>query len=170
MVAARDHFRRAATGGDEAARRMAQEALAGPASAAERRSLQLLARVRRLREAGRESEAEELCVEAFRAFPASAEARLCAARESLRAGRSESARALASAVLAADSPSWLRPDAHLVRADALEQSGATHEALAEYRRVLAEPGVRDQPRSAAEAAIRRLRGEERPSDPPLRPH
>ena len=60
------------------------------AGSAEAVALELLARSRRLREQGDEPAAEAACLRAFRAFPASAEARLCAARESLRAGRPQS--------------------------------------------------------------------------------
>jgi len=163
--AAREHYRRAAAGVDEAAGRRAREALAQPASAAERRATLLLAKTRRLREAGREVEAEVLCLEAFRASPAGAEGRLCAARDSLRAGRPEGARALARAVLDGDPPAWLRPDARLVLAAALERSGERDAALTEYRRILQEPGGRDEPRTEAAAAIRRLRPEEPAPDP-----
>jgi hypothetical protein len=157
--AAREPYRRAAAAGDAAAKAQAREALAHPASAAETRAAWLLAKARRLREAGRDAEAEKRCIEAFQAFPANSEARLCAARQSLRADRPESAQALARAVLDGDAPPWLRPEARLVLAAALERSGATDAALAEYRRVLQEPFASDRPRAAATAAIRRLRPE-----------
>lgn len=167
--AAREYYSRAAASGDETASRRAREALARPASAAERGAARLLAETRRLREAGRKTEADERCIQAFRAFPADPEARLCAARDSLRAGRPDAARALAAAILDKDSPAWLRPEARLVLADALEKSGATEAALKEYRRVLEGPGARAEPRFEAAAAIRRLRPEAPPPDSPPDP-
>jgi hypothetical protein len=156
LAAAREHYRQAERGADAEASRRAREALARPASAAERRAAQLLAESRRLREAGREAAAATRCLDAFRAFPASPEARLCAARESLAAGRPDSARALARAVLDSDAPSWLHPDAHLVLAVALERGGAEDAAVAEYQKVYLEPGASEERRREAEAALRRL--------------
>jgi hypothetical protein len=125
-----------------------------PASA-EARAVALLGRSRRLRERGDDAAAEATCLEAFRAFPASEEARLCAARESLRAGRPAAARALARSVLDRSREPWLRPSARLVLAHALESEGDA-EALAYYRRVWQDPLGREALRDEAAAAIRRL--------------
>jgi hypothetical protein len=125
-----------------------------PASA-QARAVALLGRSRRLREQGDDAAAEAACLEAFRAFPASEEGRLCAARESLRAGRPASARALAGSVLDDAREPWLRPSARLVLARALESEGDT-EALAHYERVWRDPLGRQPLRDEAAAAIRRL--------------
>jgi hypothetical protein len=119
-------------------------------------ALQLLARARRSRERGDEADAEATCLRAFQVFPASPEARLCAARESLRAGRPEAARALARAALDGEGGAELRPFAHLVVARARESEGARAEALLHYRRAWDEPRGRAAVRAEAAAAIRRL--------------
>jgi hypothetical protein len=135
---------------------------------AEATAVALLARSRRLRERGDEAEAEAACLRAFQAFPASAEARLCAARESLRAGRPAAARSLASAVLDAEASAELRPFARLVVARAREQEGARADALLHYRRAWEEPLGRAAVRAAAAAAILRLEpGASLPEAPPL---
>jgi tetratricopeptide (TPR) repeat protein len=131
-------------------------------------ALALLARSRRLRERGDVSSAEAACLEAFRAFPASAEARVCAARESLRAGRPESALELARAALDGDGDPGLRPSALLALARALEDQGNRKDALPHYRRAWDEPLGRDTLRTEAAAAIRRLDpGVLLPDTPPL---
>ena len=125
-------------------------------SSAEARGLALLARARRQRERGEEVEAEATCLQAFQVHPASDEARLCAARESLRAGRAAAARVLASAVLDGGGEAWLRPFARLALAHALESAGSRTEALASYRRAWEEPLGRAAIRAEAAAALRRL--------------
>jgi hypothetical protein len=135
---------------------------------AEATAVALLARSRRLRERGDEAEAEAACLRAFQAFPASAEARLCAARESLRAGRPAAARALAESVLDGEASAELRPFAHLVVARAREGEGERADALLHYRRAWEEPLGRDRVRDEAAAAIRRLApGTALPESPPL---
>ena len=138
------------------------------AGSPEGRAVALLARSRRLRERGEEAEAEATCLLAFQAFPASAEARLCAARESLRAGRPDAARALARAVLDGEGNAALRPFAHLVIAQARERAGERGEALLHYRRAWDEPLGHVALRAEAAAAIRRLEpGAALPDAPPL---
>ena len=124
--------------------------------APEARAVELLARARRLRERGEEAAAEASCLRAFQAFPASAEARLCAARESLRAGRPAAALSLARAVLDGDANAELRPFAHLVIARAREREGARADALVHYRRAWDEPLGRAAVRAEAATAILRL--------------
>jgi tetratricopeptide (TPR) repeat protein len=136
------------------------------AGSAEASALALLARSRRLREEGEEAEAEAACVEAFRAFPALAEARVCAARESLREGRPEAAFALARAALDGREDAGLRPSAHLAIARALEAEGKAKEALSHYLRVWDEPLGREGLRAEAAAAILRLEPGARLEDPP----
>jgi tetratricopeptide (TPR) repeat protein len=136
------------------------------AASAEARALDLLARARRLAERGEAREAEAVCLEAFRVLPASAEARLCAARESLRAGRPAAARALARAVLD-DGDAFLRPHARLALARALESEGSRDEALSAYRRAWEEPLGRPAVRAEAAAGVRRLDpGASLPEAPP----
>jgi hypothetical protein len=138
------------------------------AGSPEARALLLLAQSRRLREGGAEAEAEATCLRAFQAFPASPEARLCAARESLRAGRPEAARALARAALDGEGGAELRPVAQLAVARARESEGARAEALLHYRRAWDEPLGRPALRAEAAAAIRRLEpGAVLPEAPPL---
>jgi hypothetical protein len=138
------------------------------AGSPEGRAVALLARSRRLRERGDEAEAEATCLRAFQAFPASPEARLCAARESLRAGRPAAARALARAALDGEATAELRPFAHLAIARAREREGARAEALFHYRLAWDEPLGRVALRAEAAAAIRRLEpGAALPEAPPL---
>lgn len=142
---------------ERAARVLARCAdLEGRAGSPETRALGLLARARRSRERGDDAEADATCLRAFQAFPASAEARLCAARESLRAGRPEAARALAQSAIDGEGGAELRPFAHLVVARAREKEGARAEALVHYRRAWDEPLGRAAVRDEAAAAIRRL--------------
>jgi tetratricopeptide (TPR) repeat protein len=134
---------------------------------AEARGLALLAEGRRLRERGDLSAAQAACLRAFQAFPASGEARLCAARESLRAGRPEAARALARAVLDEDEEPWLRPFASLALARALEAAGDRAGALAAFRRVWGAPLGRPDLRAEAAAGVVRLDpGAPLPAAPP----
>jgi hypothetical protein len=132
------------------------------------RALVLLAQARRLRERGDAADAEATCLRAFQVFPANAEARLCAAQESLRAGRPDSARALAASVLDADDPPELRPLARLLLARASESEGEPAEALRRYRAAWDEPLGRAAVRAEAAAAILRLEpGAVLPDAPPL---
>jgi hypothetical protein len=137
----------------------------GPASA---RALALLARARRQREAGETDAAEATCLRAFALDPGNGEARLCAARESLRSGRPAAARSLARAVLDARGEPWLRPSARLVLARALESEGDPARALGLLRRVWDEPLGHPELRQEAAEAIRRLEpGARLPEAPPL---
>jgi hypothetical protein len=134
----------------------------------EGRARVLLARARRLRERGDEDGAEATCLRAFQAYPASAEARLCAARESLKAGRPEAAHALAGSVLEREGAPELRPLARLVLARASESEGDRTEALRHYRAAWDEPLGRAAVRAEAAAAILRLDpGGALPEAPPL---
>jgi hypothetical protein len=138
------------------------------AGSPEGRAVALLAHSRRLRERGDEAAAQATCFRAFQAFSAIAEARLCAARESLRAGRPQAASALAQAVLDGEGSAQLRPFAHLVIARARESEGERGEALLHYRRAWDEPLGRVDVRAEAAAAIRRLEpGGALPEAPPL---
>jgi hypothetical protein len=120
------------------------------------RALVLLAQARRLRERGDAADAQATCLRAFQVFPASGEARLCAAQESLKEGRPESARALAASVLDADGPPELRPFARLLLARASDSEGEPGEALRRYRAAWDEPLGRAAVRAEAAAAILRL--------------
>ncbi len=161
---ARAHFAAAAASGDEASARHAREALRVTASASSLAAARLLARSRRAAEAGAAREAEQACLAAFRLALDSDEARLCAARTSLREGSLASARALASAVAETGAP-WLRPQARLVLAEALERADDRRGALAQYRTVWEQPYARAALRRAALAALRRLE----PGSPPAEP-
>jgi hypothetical protein len=97
-----------------------------------------------------------MCLRAFQALPASGEARLCAARESLRAGRPEAARALARAVLEGETEPWLRPFASMALAQALEAAGERAGALAAYRDAWEAPLGRRDLRAEAAAGVLRL--------------
>jgi hypothetical protein len=131
------------------------------------RGLALLAEARRLGERGELSTAEAACLRAFQAFPANGEARLCAARESLRAGRPEAARALARAVLDAEGERWLRPIASVTLGRALEAAGERAGALAAYRSAWDAPLGRPDLRAEAASGIVRLdRGAALPEAPP----
>jgi tetratricopeptide (TPR) repeat protein len=138
------------------------------AGSAEAEALALLARSRRLREQGDEAGADAACMGAFRLFPANPEARLCAARESQRAGRPKAALELARAALAEAEDAGLRPFAQMALARALEDEGNRKDALEHYRRVWDAPLGRDTLRAAAAAAIRRLEpGTPLPDAPPF---
>jgi tetratricopeptide (TPR) repeat protein len=120
------------------------------------RGLAQLAAARRLRERGDLPAAQAACLRAFQMLPASGEARLCAAGESLRAGRPAAARALARAVLDEDENPWLRPFASLALARALEAAGDRAGALAAFRRAWEAPLGRPELRAEAAAGVVRL--------------
>ena len=143
--------------GERAARVLERcRALEREPGSARARGLALLARARRLRERGDLPAARAVCLQAFQAFPASGEARLCAAGESLRAGRPEAARALARAVLDGDEEPWLRPFASVALARALEAEGDRAGALAAFRRAWEAPLGRPDLRAEAAAGVARL--------------
>lgn len=102
----------------------------------------------------------------FPGFPASDEARLCAARESLRLGRPKAALGLARAVLDGEGDAGLLPFARLALARALEDDGNRKDALLHYRRAWDAPLGRDTLRAEAAAAIRRLEPGARLPDAP----
>jgi hypothetical protein len=126
------------------------------AGSPEGRALALLADARRLRERGDDAGAQATCLRAFQALPSSAEARLCAAQQSLEAGRPEAARALASSALDAEGEAELRPLARLLLARASESEGDRGGALRHYRAAWDEPLGRAAVRAEAAAAILRL--------------
>jgi hypothetical protein len=152
---ARAGYAAAASGADRASSRRAAAALRAPASAALVAATGFLARSRRTGEAGDEREAERLCLEAFRLDSASDEGQLCAARALLRERRTAEARTLARAVVDSGAP-WLRPQARLVLAAALELAGERSEAISSYRAVWEQPYARPALRTAAAAALERL--------------
>jgi len=155
--AAVDHYRRAAAGEDARAAERARAALAHPPSAAERRAARLLAEAARLREAGRVEEARASCLEALRARPADAEARVCVAEDRIEKGDADAARALVRGVATSDEePAWILSRARLVLARALEQRGDGESALRLYNQLWQAPLGRPSVREAAAAGIRRL--------------
>jgi hypothetical protein len=138
------------------------------AGSPEGRALALLADARRLRERGDERQAEATCLRAFQVFPASHEARLCAAQASLEAGRPAAARVLAAAVLDEEPSPELRPRARLLLARAREREGEPADALRHYLRAWDAPLGRAAVRAEARAAILRLDpGTALPDAPPL---
>jgi tetratricopeptide (TPR) repeat protein len=167
--AARAHYERAAAALDPSAARRAQLALAHPVTPGERRADRFLREAQSQRSAGRPEEAEALCLEAFRAFPADSSARLCAGRASLRAGRAEAARTLARAVLDdEDAPPHLRPQAWLLLGAASEKDHDPRAAVLWYRRAWDEPYGRAALRAEAARAIERLQpGTILEAEPPL---
>jgi hypothetical protein len=126
-----------------------------PASPALVAATRLLARARRAGEAGDAHEAERLCLEAFRLAPDGDEGRLCAARASLRERRLAEASDLARSVVESGAP-WLRPQARLVLAAALEFEGERSEAVKHYRLVWEQPYARPSLRAEASGALARL--------------
>ena len=154
-VAARAHYAAAAAGPDRPASRRAAAALRSPASPALAAATRLLARSRRAGDAGDAGAAERLCLEAFRLDPDGDEGRLCAARSALGEGRAAEARKLARAVTEEGAP-WLRPQARLVLATALEREGARDDAVASYSAVWEQPYARPSLRAEAAAALARL--------------
>ncbi len=152
---ARTHYVAALASADQATSRRASAALRSPARPALLAAIPLLARSRRAAEAGDAREAERLCLEAFRLDPASDEGQLCAARARLHEGRNDEARSLAREVAGAGAP-WLRPQARLVLAEALEREGARAEAVASYRAAWEQPYARSWLRAEAASALGRL--------------
>jgi hypothetical protein len=150
------HYRRAAAGRDPLSTRRALDALAHAAPLGAVRAAALLARSHRERENGRESEADAVCLLAFRADPGNGEARLCAATKSLREGHPAAAGKIAREIALGGSPAWLRPAARLVLAEALDREGSHEDALVAYKEVWEEPYARPSLRQAAAAAILRL--------------
>ena len=155
-VGARARYQAAAAGGDPACARRAREALGAPASTRVVDATRLLARARRAREAGDSLEAERLCLEAFRLAPAGDEGRLCAAVASLHQDKAAAAATLSRTVAESGVP-WLRPQARLVLAEALERDG--DRAGAQSRSIERSSSSRSPVRISAthaRAALRRL--------------
>jgi len=151
------HYQRAAAGQDPRAAARARDALAHPVSAAEQRAVELLGEARRLAEDGRITAARERCLEALRAQPANAEARVCVAERQLEEEDARAARALVLGVVKErDHPSWLRTRARLVLARALEHGGETGDARRLYNEVWENPSGRPAQRQAAAEGIRRV--------------
>ena len=164
---ARAAYATAAAAGDPLSARAADEALGAPLAPSAVTAAALLARSRRAAERGDAVEARRLCLEAHAAFPGDDEGRLCAAQASLASGQDGPAVQLARALLE-DGAAWLRPEARLVLAAALERRGRAAEAAAEYREVFAAPGGRPERRERAASALRRLSpGQALPAVPPL---
>jgi hypothetical protein len=156
-AAALPHYRRAASGSDSASAARAREALDSPLTSRERLAWQRLARARRRLEEGRPWEVGVLCVDALRADPSNAEARVCTAQSRLHGGDLASARALLRSVVEDDgTPMWIRPRARLTLARALEGEGKGDAALSLYKKVWEEPCGREALRAEAAAAIARL--------------
>ena len=157
LEAALPHYRRAAEGSDRGTAARARDALAHPLPDRERLAWRRLAEARRLRAAGRTTEAWEQCVEALRAHPSNPEARVCTAERSLHGGDPSAAAALVRGVVGSDeAPAWLRACARLVLAQALEQTGRVKAALPLYKEVWEAPFRHPALRETAAAAIRRL--------------
>lgn len=154
-TAARPHYSAAASSADLPTSRRASQALRSPASSALVAATRLLARSRRAAQAGDALEAQRSCLEAFRLDPDVAEGRLCAARAQLHERRGAKARALARSVVESGDP-WLKPQARLVLAAALELEGARKEAAAHYRSVWEQPYARAALRAEAADALARL--------------
>ncbi len=154
-AAARARYAVAVSSTDKPSSRRASAALRSPASPALVAATRLLARSRRAGERGDAREAERLCLEAFRLDPVGDEGRLCAARASLRERRAAEARGHARAVVESGAP-WLRPQARLVLAAALELEDERHEAVTYYRSVWEQPYARPALRAEAAEALARL--------------
>jgi len=151
------HYQRAAAGQDPRSAARAREALAHPISAGERRAVELLAEARRLAEGGHVTAARERCLEALRAEPKNAEARVCVAEGQLEDDDVNNARALVLGVVKEqDHPRWLRTRARVVLARALEHKGEMEDALRLYNEVWENPSGRPSQRQAAAAGILRL--------------
>jgi tetratricopeptide (TPR) repeat protein len=151
------HYRKAVSGGDEGAARAARVALHRPLSPGQGRALVALAAARRHAEDGEVALSRACCLEALRAEPANAEARVCVAEERLDAGEPGAARGLVASVVASDDTTrWLRTRARLVLARALEQRGDDGDALRLYKEVWQNPSGRPASREAAAAGIGRL--------------
>ena len=155
--AAVPHYQRAAEGPDASAAARARAALESPLDPRERAAARWLAEARRLGESGRVEEARARCLEALRARPANAEARVCAAEGSVDRGDARAARALVVGLIDADGvPGWIRPRAQLVLARVLEGESDRTRALRLYKEVWSAPYGRSALRAAAATAIARL--------------
>lgn len=155
--AAIPHYRRAAAGRDARAAARARSALESPLGPRARAAAHRLAEARRFRESGPIEEARARCLEALRAQPANAEARVCVAEGSLERGDVVSARSLVVGLVdVRGEAAWVRPRARLVLARALEREGHRERALRLYKEVWEAPSGRPALREAAATAIRRL--------------
>jgi hypothetical protein len=153
---AEPHYRRAAAGPDRQLRKEAQTALARPRAVHEVRALQLLAEARRLRERGRVEAATEAYRDAWQLWPRCQEAALRVAEDDIRQGRRDRAAELVDELTREDEPAppWVRPWSWLLRGQLLDLSGERSAALAQYRRVLAEPHGQDELRERAAEGLR----------------
>jgi hypothetical protein len=151
------HYRRAAETSDRELRRQAQEALATPLPPEQVRALQLVARARRLAEAGRAREATESYRLAWSAWPEAKEAALAVAEDELRKGHAAEAADLADGVAGDEEadPAWLVAWARLVLAQARDLSGHRQSALKLYQQVFDEPCGREELRARARDGLRR---------------
>jgi hypothetical protein len=154
---AQAHLQRAAAGPDRELRKQAQAALARAVPAEEVRALHLIAEARRAREAGRVPEATEAYRQALKLWPRSQEAALRVAEDDLLHGREERARAVVDDLAHGrhPEPPWVRPWSWLLAAEAHDLAGERAEALAQYRRVLADPHGQDELERRALDGLRR---------------
>jgi len=164
---ARGHYERAEAGGDRERRRQAHAALAHPLPAEEVRAFHLIAEARRARERGLAAKAADAYRQALRYAPRSQEAALRVAEDDLDHGRGHSAREAVEDLLRerAPEPPWVRPWSWLLRAEMFDLAGERAAALAEYRKVLADPHGQEELKERAAEGLRRPFAPAEPSRP-----
>jgi hypothetical protein len=158
---AEQHLRAAARGGTEQVRREARQALSSPVEAVRVRALHALAEGRRLREAGRWSQAALAYRRALTAWPLSQEALLGVATNLIRHGETQWAREVAGTIADAQitEPPWVRPWSHLLLGRVYDLAGERESARLEYKFVYEHSLGQDDLAELAE------RGLEQPYDP-----
>lgn len=136
-----EHYRAAATRGDNSVRPRALEHLREPLADGARRALTLLGEARRLRDVGRDRDALPLYRRALQEWPGSQEAALRVAEDEVAQAQLEAVRRHLSALLQDDAPQppWVRPWAHLLAGRMEDLAGHRAEALQQYNQVLQQP-------------------------------
>jgi tetratricopeptide (TPR) repeat protein len=160
-------YRQAAGLGDRELARRAESLLRQPIPAGEVAGSQLVARARRLEEAGRSQEALELWRQARAAWPESREAALHLAEHELLRGQPETARAAVVSIAGQEKvePPWLKPWSWLLLGHLNDLEGSRGAAVEQYKKVLDQPCGQGELAARAEAALRRPFSREGLRDP-----
>lgn len=159
-------YRQATALGDREVARRAESLLRQPIPAGEVAGSQLLARARRLEEAGRPQEALELWRQLRVAWPESQEAALHLAEHELLRGQPETARTAVVSVAGEEKvePPWLRPWSWLLLGHLKDLDGSRGAAVEQYKKVLDQPCGQSGLAARAEAALHRPFSREGPRD------
>ncbi len=150
-------YQQAVQGGDKETKRRAEAGLRRAIPIAEIQGTQMLARARRLEEAGRHREALEQWHRAHAAFPESREAALRVAENELSTGDPETARAMLAAFARDDDENLeplLRPLGILLVGQLADLDGERESAVRLYKKVLHQPYGRSEIAARADDGLK----------------